>query len=82
MNDTIRTLLVLAACGVGGGMLYLAMELTFDAICAALRWSRKPFKVVGHDFGTGMVAVRWRDDPDRTHWVTPAHLAQQKGMHR
>ncbi|MFI6296680.1 hypothetical protein ACIBEJ_34180 [Nonomuraea sp. NPDC050790] len=50
------------------------------SILAALR--RKPYTVVGHSLALGMVAVRWRDDPGRTHWLTPDHLAQQIGQHR
>ncbi|MFC4122039.1 hypothetical protein [Nonomuraea zeae] len=41
-----------------------------------------PYKVVGHSPSMGLIGVRWRDDPKRTHWLTPAHLAQQKGLHR
>lgn len=44
--------------------------------------ANRPYKVVGHSPATGMVAVRWRDEPDRTHWLTPSHLAQQIGSHR
>ncbi|MGI5288000.1 hypothetical protein ACQEVF_32310 [Nonomuraea polychroma] len=43
---------------------------------------RRPYTVVAFNPELGMVAIRWRDDPDRTHWLTPAHLAQQKGQHR
>jgi hypothetical protein len=44
--------------------------------------ANRPYKVVGHSFELGMTAVRWRDDPDRTLWLTPAHLDQQKGSRR
>ncbi|MFB4275695.1 hypothetical protein ACBJ59_10420 [Nonomuraea sp. MTCD27] len=44
--------------------------------------ANRPYKVVGHSFELGMTAVRWRDDPNRTHWYTPDHLAQQIGQHR
>lgn len=44
--------------------------------------ANRPYKVVGHSPTTGMVAVRWRDEPDCTHWLTPDHLAQQIGQPR
>jgi hypothetical protein len=49
------------------------------AIFASYRRAR-PYKVVGYSPAMGMVAVRWRDEPERTYWVTPATL--QKGIHR
>lgn len=39
-----------------------------------------PYKVICRNVETGMVAVRWRDEPHRTRWVSPASL--QKGLHR
>jgi hypothetical protein len=42
----------------------------------------RPYRLVGRNYGTGMVGVRWRDDPERTYWLTPDHLTQQKGLHR
>lgn len=44
--------------------------------------ANRPYKVVGHSFELGMTAVVWRDEPERTHWLTPDHIAQQKGSHR
>lgn len=44
--------------------------------------ANRPYKVVGHSPSMGMVAVRWRDDPERTHWLTLDHLAEQIGQHR
>ncbi|WP_433520044.1 hypothetical protein ACQP2T_63630 (plasmid) [Nonomuraea sp. CA-143628] len=41
-----------------------------------------PYKVVGHSPSMGLIGIRWRDEPDRTHWLTPAHLQQQAGEHR
>lgn len=35
----------------------------------------RPYKIVGHCLDTGMVKIRWRDEPDRTHIYTPDHLA-------
>jgi hypothetical protein len=65
------------------------LDLMLAAVAVAVAfvstWYRDthPYQVVGYSFATGMVAVRWRDDPTRTpHWLTPAHLAQQKGLHR
>ncbi|MEV0993383.1 hypothetical protein [Nonomuraea sp. NPDC050202] len=51
------------------------------AVAVAVYRRLRPYKVVGHSFELGMTAVRWRDDPDHTHWLTPDHLAQQKGLH-
>jgi hypothetical protein len=42
----------------------------------------RPYRVVGHGPSMGMVAIRWRDDPDHTFWLTPASLQQQIGAHR
>lgn len=44
--------------------------------------ANRPYKVVGHSPSMGMVAIRWRDDSERTYWLTPAHLAEQIGLHR
>ncbi|TYB71279.1 hypothetical protein FXF51_02270 [Nonomuraea sp. PA05] len=35
----------------------------------------KPYKEVGHCLDTGMVKVRWRDDPKRTYIYTPDRLS-------
>ncbi|HUR74480.1 MAG TPA: hypothetical protein VMZ00_09390 [Sporichthya sp.] len=61
----------------------LAAWLLIIAVVATAGYRQlRPYKVVGHSPATGMVAVRWRDEPDRTHWYTPGHLAQQIGQHR
>jgi hypothetical protein len=49
------------------------------AIVASYRRAR-PYKVIAYSYDTGMVAIRWRDEPGRTYWVSPATL--QKGPHR
>lgn len=72
MNATLDT--ILAALG-----LPVTLAIPTVAIVASYRRAR-PYKVVGRSFDTGMVAIRWRDEPDRTYWVTAAHL--QEGIRR
>ena len=74
MNITLDA--VLSALG-----LPVTLAVPTVAIVASYRRAR-PYKVVGHSYETGMVAVRWRDEPDRTYWFTPDSLASQIGAHR
>lgn len=60
----------------------LAWLAILTAVVVAAFRQIRPYKVVGHSPAIGMVVVRWRDDPGHTYWLTPAHLAQQKGLHR
>ncbi|WP_433516490.1 hypothetical protein ACQP2T_13510 [Nonomuraea sp. CA-143628] len=67
---------VLAVVGLAAWLFIIA------AVAAAGYRQLHPYKVVGYSPATGMVVVRWRDDPSQTHWYTPDHLAQQIGQHR
>ena len=74
MNTTLDTILALAG-------LPVTLAVPTVAIVASYRRAR-PYKVVGRSFETGMVAVRWRDEPNRTYWFTPDSLASQIGARR
>jgi len=73
----VSTLLVAVALAA----VFLTLAVLGVALISRYRRSH-PYKVVGHAPSIGMTAVRWRDDPGRTHWLTLDHLAQQKGLHR
>ena len=64
-------------------LLGLPVMVALLIVVGVTAWRQvRPYKVVAHSFATGMVAIRWRDQPDRTYWLTPAHLQQQIGAHR
>lgn len=74
MDTALDTILPIA------GLLTWLTILT--AVFVAAHRQIHPYKVVGHSYDTGMTIISWRDEPDQTHWLTPAHLQQQIGVHR
>ncbi|WP_188186828.1 hypothetical protein [Nonomuraea sp. SYSU D8015] len=67
MNITLDTILPIV------GLLVTLAIPTVGAI-ASYRLAR-PYRIVGHCIDTGMVKVRWRDEPNRTYIYTRARLA-------
>ncbi|TMR90615.1 hypothetical protein [Nonomuraea basaltis] len=51
----------------------VTLAIPFIAIAASYRRAR-PYRIVGHHLGTGMIAVRFRDERHRTHLCRPDHL--------
>lgn len=64
-------MIALMVAGIAATILTLAVAGA--SLIAGYRRSH-PFKVVGHNYDTGMTAIRWHDEPHLTHWVAPSTL--------